>query len=301
MAIAVSNSNKKSVDISETSMIKELTKGFDISKSELLSLKKKEGSYDKVYYKLICQEKQKIKTDELVYDLYDKGYSLKDIDIACEYSALSGLDPEKILKAKGKAERYKLVKSKDKDGKEIETVIDNNDKIWNAAVQKLGINFKKYNTMLGLASNKVTKMENEGISNRQAYDMFMVSRCYDIDVDSVVDEVKKGKKLSEIDQKHLKEWKKKQPKQVLQEKNIQANVSAVEDSQASMDEVLIKAYKITDEEIKLFKANGIEQMSQIAYAKHLAAANKTTVDRVLEIKNGNRSWEDVKEYLGGEK
>jgi len=282
--------------VDDTYMLDTLTKGFNKTKSDIVALKDKEGTMDKVYYKLLCDRKNEIKTDKLVYDLYDKGYSLQDIDTACEYAAVSGLSAEKILQAKGKTGRYDLVKEKNEKGEEVEKVIDNNTKLWDTATNKLKLDFGTYSSMLGLADKTTKNISSDGISSRQKFDMLMLSHCYNASYNDIYTEIKAGKKLTEVKNKYAKKLEKEDSKVLMS----QSETSKTE-VKPTTDDILISTYKITDDEIKNFKENGIENISEMAEAKHLAAKHKTTVDKVIETKKAKKEWNEVDKELGGGK
>lgn len=291
------SADKASKVIDDTYMTNSLTKAFGKTKADIVKLKDKEGTMDKVYYRLLSDRKSEIKTDKLVYDMYDKGYSLQDIDSACEYAAASGLSPEKILQSKEKDGRYELVKTKNDKGEEVEKVLDNNIKLWDAAANKLKVDFGTYASMLGSNDKTFKSAGSDEMSGRQKFDMLLVSHRYNVTYNDVYKEIKVGKKLPEIERTYLSKLNKESSKMLMQSQSKSAEAEV----KPTTDDILISTYKITEDEIKKFEENGIQNVSEMAEAKHLAAKYKISIDKVIEAKKAEKEWEEVDKKLGGAK
>lgn len=294
VVIAVSENKINIYKKSDEAKILKLTDEFQISREELQIEKGKAITWGKVAYKLICDKKIAAKTDKTVKALYQKGYSFQDIDVAYDLSVISGIDVERILETKGKSERYKLTYETDAKGKEIEIVVDMNDQLWEAAIQKLDIDLDRYIALLEVPESSLKKTSSNRITKKQAYDMAMLAYCYDLSYAEVYEQVVSGKKIREVENKYLHERMKTNAKSTNEWK-------PEVDSQENRERAIKMAYEITDIEINMFKNNGISDITDIAKAKHLSSNYGKPVEEIVQKKKELKEWIKVETELGGEK
>lgn len=284
---SISGANNVSINTDDSSMLAVLEKDFEKNGNELNKMKDDLGSWGKVTHRLIIDKYNQLLSKERIDELYNQGYSLDDISTAAEYAAASGLTPEKILSAKGTGERYTVKKLKDDHDNVKDIITDNNDRLWDKAIDKLGINLNIISKRLGLTDGNITEMGKKGLNQRQIFDVAILSQGFDKEPDVISSEIEKGKSRKVLDQKYAKEWADNHPQ----------TPAPLIDENIKREDAIKRAYNITEDDISLFKQNGIDKLADMAEAKHLAGKYKTTIQRVINSYKAYKDWDAVSNGL----
>lgn len=267
---------------------KQFADEFKMDIDEISELKNIEKEWKKVYKKLIITRKKHLELDEeAVTQLYKDGYKIDDIVKAEILAAISEYSVVEILEAKGISKNYSIQLEKNEDGEIVNRVIDHRDYLWSQVIKKLEINIFDVAVKLGMSKEDIQQMKKEGLSE---YAIF--NKAYEIDnndEESLKSTTKESKQTSIKD--HMDKEK----------LNVKAESINDKDTYIKSDAILIRALKITDEEINYCKSNSINTIIEIARAKHLAAKNDTTLTEIVEKKNKLNTWEEVEHTLGGDK
>lgn len=250
----------------------------------------------KAYAKLLREQREDISlaSDERMR-LYYKGHSLKDISMAEMLSVISGKSIEELLVAKGKTnDGYEVKMEKDEDGKDKPVIIDNGYSKWEQAIVKLGIDLKESILKLGVTEKEYQDAIMHSIYTIEIFQLATLSANYDKLFSELKEELKDGKDLIDIEIKCVRGNAKKEagPELVIQ------NEPQAPGSQVEL--IIRNAYKITDEEVEVFKHNGITEFEDMGKAKHLSAKYKVQVPEIIKLKRDISDWQQLEIELGGD-
>lgn len=210
-------------------------------------------------------------------------------------SVISGKSIEELLVAKGKTnDGYEVKMEKYEDGKDKPVIIDNGYSKWEQAIVKLGIDLKESILKLGVTEKEYQDAIMHSIYTIEIFQLATLSANYDKLFSELKEELKDGKDLNDIEIKCVRGNAKKEagPELVIQ------NEPQAPGSQVEL--IIRNAYKITDEEVEVFKHNGITEFEDMGKAKHLSAKYKVQVPEIIKLKRDISDWQQLEIELGGD-
>jgi phage FluMu protein Com len=219
------------------------------------------------------QKEYKGLSNEEKIALYKQGYSYQYILVAEKLAYLTDKTPKEILDTKGKKE-YKTETRKNEKGEEIEVVVDTS-KTWDTTITELGITLEKAKKKLKISDDDMNKMQEEGYS--EANKIYIMVSAW---------ENNKTCRETIVEIKEKENGNKKE--------NTSDSTEYSED-----EKEVIEKYNLTAKEIEKFKENGIEKITDMAFAKNLAKKYGTSTEKIIEKRKQNKKWEEIQNELGG--
>ncbi|AEY65640.1 hypothetical protein [Clostridium sp. BNL1100] len=208
-------------------------------------------------------------TKEKLNELYDSGYSLNDIEKAEKLSISSHKAIEDILNLKYSHKGKTLVQT---------------DKSWDDIESDLLGSTTKGNELKSINAEEET-LKNKKLSKEQVSQINILSLNYGKDTNLIISDMESGKTYEELDKQYWEEH--------------QAELKKV-DTQKSQMEIESNAREknnISDEDIKLAKKYGMQNIIEIGYAKSLTQKFNSSLKHVLELKSKEKKWSAVENIL----
>lgn len=317
IAYAVSDSQNKqivkaavestSIVLNDNDRLALLSKQYGKSNEELLNLLSQLGTWDKVYLNLYEEKYNNLNSDENIDKYKKKGYSVIDIAKATQLSVVSSIDINSILSAKNENKDVNDADKFNKKNKGIH-IINKNQISWDSVIDRLGIDLLRSAWLLGIAEKDINTMRDQGLSQRQIFDIAMLSKIYNLDYTTLRNDYLKSNDTVDI----LKQYK--DHNQNSEEKNgtlksinkIQVSnaenddISKTKAQNKKMDEYIKNANQISDNEVEFCIKNGVDKITEIAHIKGIVKKYNTTFENVFRLKAEKGSWDDVEKELGGD-
>ena len=208
-------------------------------------------------------------TKEKLSELYDSGYSLNDIEKAEKLSISSHKTIEDILK----------LKYSHKDNTLVPT-----SKSWNAIESDLLGSSTKSNELKSL-NDKTATLKNEKLSDERISQVNILSLNYGKDSSLIIKDMESGKTYEELD------------KQYWEEHQAELKKVDTQKSQTEIESTARKKNNISDDDIKLAKKYGVQNIIEIGYAKSLTQKYNSSLKHVLELKSKEMKWSAVENML----
>jgi len=227
--------------------------------------------------RIITQKTGKKLSKEHIVELYNKGYSLNDIEKAESISILYDIEIDEILNLKYDVQDKRVIPSK-RTWEEIEADI----------VADKGIQSSK----IKMSEKTIKALKEKGLTDEQLVEIEVLALNYGKECSEIAKEMQAGKSYDQLDEKY---WNERRSK-------VEADAKQSILSQEELEAKIRDERKITDEEIKLCSKYGINKIIEIGLAKDIADRYNTTLEKILKLKSENISWSKVIEVLkGGEK
>ncbi len=236
-----------------------------------ISSKLDSSNYDKwkESLKKIDKNKATTLTKERLSELYDSGYSLNDIEKAEKLSNSSHKPIEDILKLKYSHKGNTLVPT---------------DKSWDDIEIDLLGSTTKGNELKSLNA-EADAMKNKKLSKEQVSQINILSLNYGKDTNLIISDMESGKTYDELD------------KQYWEEHQAELKKVDTQKSQVEIESTAKEKNNISDDDIKLAKKYGMQNIIEIGYAKSLTQKFNSSLKHVLELKSKEKKWSAVENIL----
>ncbi len=208
-------------------------------------------------------------TKEKLEELYDSGYSLNDIEKAEKLSVSSHKSIEDILKLKYSHKGNTLFQT---------------DKSWDDIESDLLGSTTKDNELKSLNA-EAEAMKNKKLSKEQISQINILSLNYGKDTNLIISDMESGKTYEELD------------KQYWEEHQAELRKVDTQKSQTEIENTARKKNNISDDDIKLAKKYGVQNIIEIGYAKSLTQKYNSSLEHVLELKSKDKKWTAVENML----
>lgn len=257
--------------MSQTNANKENNKAKSLASLKILS-KLDSSNYEKwkeSLKKINGKNKATTLTKEKLDELYDSGYSLNEIEKAEKLSISSHKTIDDILKLKYSHKGKTLVPT---------------DKSWEDIESDLLGSTTKGNELKSLNA-KADILKNKKLSKEQISQIDILSLNYGKDTNLIFSDMESGKTYEELD------------KQYWEEHQDELRKLDTQKSQMEIESTAREKNNISDDDIKLAKKYGIQNIIEIGYAKSLTQKYDSSLKHILELKSKEKKWSAVENIL----